>query len=159
MGRKKSRYHTIPIEVPVHVARYFDSHLNGEIKVSRRSKFGNMILRTLTVMPYGKSPRLKKQGKHYVDILVNKTYVERRHYLPDEYIPEVQSLLRQLFYDQFHSEVDHLRIYWGKRMTEAVAIFLEKYNISEDDYPFNTAYINYQRYKERSREVEIQPSK
>lgn len=145
-NRSKPKYHIIPIEVPEHVAAYFKSKSNGRIKVGRSDFIGSVLLLVLEPMPFGARPRVKKPGRHYVDLAINSFYTDRRRHLPEKHLPDVKSLLRQRYKADFEREVDRLVFFSRMPKTEAIRIFREKNGISEEMFPFESSYRAYLRH-------------
>lgn len=150
-----SRYHTIPIEVPAHIAEYFKVRTRGRVKVGRQSLIGNLIYFSLKPLPVHIKLTKKDPRKHYVDLVIHKFYSSRRMYLEKKDIPMVVNMLRNVFIEDFETEVDKNHFYWGHTIKESIELFLDKYRVSPDNWSYQTARKHYQRYRKKGNRLRL----
>jgi len=141
-----TRTRLIPIEVEPHVAQFWKKRTGPFIKLNARHKLGNIIWPRREKQPKGWRPKRQDPEKCYVTIRISDTSYNRL-YLSEESQKWVASLLKQIFYDIFHREIDQHHIDFGLTYSEAVRVLLGLYQISEDQYNFDSAYRQYQRHK------------
>lgn len=134
--------------------KYLQAELgNEELRVGRRSPLGLLLMELLKWKGDQEPPRTRASSKVITVKLSEDYYRGMDHTLSKEKGKFFAKLVASLFERDFIRCVDGYRAQFRMKKVEAIRFFRGKYDISESEWPLESAVKTYDRAKKRSEKV------
>ncbi|RNI27639.1 hypothetical protein EFA69_16100 [Rufibacter immobilis] len=146
---------TLSIAVKPYTLKYLEASLflqeNEIYKLSKLDAFG-LFLNTLMRRPLD-DIQYHNYLKRYTAIFQVSVKVDEIVIMGFKLTPQgmvdFNNFVEGIIRSEFHAYVDYALEYGSSSRAKAFLKFREKYNMSEEDYPFETMKKSYDRYRER----------
>ena len=137
---------TIDIPVPVYVQKYLEKRYGTDHKVNRKSLIGIMVIE-LASKYYMKPVKGVPESDGVYSLSVTQYYFNKKIFrIQKRKMQQLTKLLSRLFYeDMVHSISRDIATGQAGTARGALRMFLDYYDISENDLKIDTAYMEYQR--------------
>jgi hypothetical protein len=138
----------IKIPMKPHLVKFLTKLFGDRCRATKTSWFGLDIVNILT-KDYQKPQKIFANDSYYLCIVPKTLCITYGHFFFYNELPSIEVKVNRIFNQFMRSHID-LSIKKGEDAMDSLRIFLDYYEISEDDYKLESAYRNYTRHKEKS---------
>ncbi|MGK4567828.1 hypothetical protein [Flavobacterium sp. 3HN19-14] len=144
---------SINILIPAkpHIKKYWEKRFGSDYKISNDLFFGMLIVQILDMKIEKPVPIDKSEYSKIIRVTVPEFYFRTKgHSIGYNKKRFIARLITKLFVEELHAFIDIRTSTGGEKVMDSLRLFLDFYQLTEDDCKVESLYRSYQRHKKQT---------